>query len=187
MSAVADVTIQPNIGESIWIPAQRCDPDNESCLLSGPGTRDCLLGGPRLYYTFNGDTYTKIATRLNMTVEAVQCGGDACNDTVTSVNGISPSNGIGDGYGPDELLPVGQFLKIPQCYPSQCVMQPYSFDWGVYKNLADKYGSTVGQIMMLSPTYNYSSIALHGGTPPPITVPINCTLLDSNSTGVLSK
>jgi hypothetical protein len=61
-------------------------------------------------------------------------------------------------------------------------MQPYSFEYGVYKDLADKYGSTVGQIMMMSPGYNYSSYAVSGGSPPSIAIPINCTLLKSNYT-----
>lgn len=170
--SVADVTIVPNVGESFIIPPQTCEPDNESCILPGPGPNDCLLGGPRLYYTVNGDTYTKIATRLNMTVNSVMCGVEACN-----------SNGT-DSYGPDVVLAAGQFVKIPLCDPSQCVIQPYLFTGGVYKDLADKYGSTVGQIMMLSPTYNYSTYAISGRSPPPVSVPINCTLLDSNYTAL---
>lgn len=80
------------------------------------------------------------------------------------------------------LLEVGQFLKVPQCSPSQCVIQPYSFTFGVYKDLAEEYGTTMGQIMMMSPRYSYSSIAMMGGTPPPIGLPINCTALSNNVT-----
>ena len=68
------------------------------------------------------------------------------------------------------------------CYPSTCDIEPYSFSAGVYKDLADKYGSTVGQIQMLSPTYNYSYIANEGGTYPPIGLAKNCRLLSSNYT-----
>lgn len=117
-----------------------------------------------MYYTVNGDTYERIALkRLNITVESLM--GD--------VNGNSSAS---------DPLPVGQFVKVPQCDPSQCIIQPYSFSYGVYKDLAEKYGTTVGQIMMLSPTYNYSSIAPLGGTYPPIDLAINCTALSSNIT-----
>ena len=89
----------------------------------------------------------------------------------------------GASGSPNQTLPVGQFLKVPECSPSQCIIQPYSFKWGVYKDLAEKYGTTVGHIMMLSPTYNYSSLAFSkGGTSPPIDLPINCTALSKNTT-----
>lgn len=158
---MADVTIPPNIGEVFIIPGETCTPDNESCLIKDVGrTRTCIYGGPRLYYTVKGDTYEKIALRLNITTESLS-GGQSANET----------------------LPVGQFIKVPECSPSQCIIQPYSFEWGVYKDLADKYGTTVGQIMMLSPTYNYSSLAFSsGGTAPPIDLPMNCTTLSNNIT-----
>lgn len=158
---MADVTIPPNIGEVFIIPGETCTPDNESCLIKDVGrTRTCIYGGPRLYYTVKGDTYEKIALRLNITTESLS-GGQSANET----------------------LPVSQFIKVPECSPSQCIIQPYSFEWGVYKDLADKYGTTVGQIMMLSPTYNYSSLAFSsGGTAPPIDLPMNCTTLSNNIT-----
>ncbi|GKZ81179.1 hypothetical protein AnigIFM56816_005691 [Aspergillus niger] len=158
---MADVTIPPNIGEVFIISGETCTPDNESCLIKDVGrTRTCIYGGPRLYYTVKGDTYEKIALRLNITTESLS-GGQSANET----------------------LPVGQFIKVPECSPSQCIIQPYSFEWGVYKDLADKYGTTVGQIMMLSPTYNYSSLAFSsGGTAPPIDLPMNCTTLSNNIT-----
>lgn len=165
---MADVTILPNVGESFIIPPQTCYPDNESCLIKDEGrTRTCIYGGPRLYYTVNGDTYEKIAIRLNITTESL----------IDGTPSGSPSASAND------TLSVGQFLKVPQCSPSQCVIQPYSFKWGVYKDLAERYGTTVGQIMMLSPTYNYSSLAFSaGGTFPPISLPINCTALSKNTT-----
>jgi hypothetical protein len=162
---MADVTIIPNVGEEILIPPQVCEPDNETCLLptTNNATRTCIYGGPRLYYTVNGDTYERIAIRLNITTESMMKWANG-NTTATDV------------------LEPGQFIKVPLCSPSQCVIQPYSFSYGVYKDLAERFGTTVGQIMMLSPTYNYSSIAPLGGTPPPINVAINCTLLSSNVT-----
>lgn len=161
---MADVTIPPAIGESFIIPGETCTPDNDSCIIKDVGrVRDCIYGGPRLYYTVKGDTYEKVALRLNITTESVS----------------------GSSTGNNETLPVGQFLKVPLCSPSQCIIRPYSFTYGVYKDLADKYGTTVGQIMMLSPTYNYSSVALTGdGNYPPIDIAINCTALSTDITAL---
>ncbi|PYH86788.1 hypothetical protein BO82DRAFT_428151 [Aspergillus uvarum CBS 121591] len=169
---MADVTIIPNVGESFLIPAEVCEPDNTSCLLpNNTATRTCIYGGPRLYYTVRGDTYEVIARRLNITVESLMHVDGPTNETL--VNPTSPT----------ALLNVGQFVKVPQCDPSQCILQPYSFSWGVYKDLADHFGTTVGQIMMLSPTYNYSSLAFTpGGQFPPINIPINCTALSDTVT-----
>lgn len=165
---MADVTIQPNVGESFLIPGETCQPDNDSCIIKDVGrTNACIYGGPRLYYTVKGDTYEKIALRLNITTESLMAG----------------SQHGGASGSPNQTLPVGQFLKVPECSPSQCIIQSYSFKWGVYKDLAEKYGTTVGQIMMLSPTYNYSSLAFSkGGTFPPIDLPINCTALSKINT-----
>ena len=158
---VVDVSVVPNIGQTFIIPGEVCTPDWTTCLVSSPGPNDCLMGGPRLYYTVNGDTLWKIASRLNMTLESISSGNEAsANDT----------------------LSAGQFVKVPSCYPSACDIEPYSFTGGVYKDLAEEYGSTVGQIMMLSPTYNYSSYALDGRSPPSIVLAKNCRLLASNYT-----
>lgn len=163
---MADVTIIPNIGQTILIPPQTCTPDNSTCLLSNvTRTRECIYGGPRLYYTVNGDTYDLIAQRLNITTESMmgQAHGDATGATV---------------------IDAGQFLKVPQCSPSQCIMQPYQFpdEPAVYSDLAKKYGTTVGQIMSLSPGYNYSTSLLTNATRPTIVLPINCTALSGNTT-----
>ncbi|KAL4897514.1 hypothetical protein BDV59DRAFT_197806 [Aspergillus ambiguus] len=162
---MADVTIIPNVGEEFIIPPETCEPDNETCLLPEvDSTRTCINGGPRLYYTVNGDTYEKIARRLNISTASLM-------DWDMS------------GAAATDILPVGQFLKVPLCEPSQCVIKPYSFKWGVYKDLAEKFGTTVGQIMMLSASYNYSSVAFSaGGTYPPINILVNCTTLSNNVT-----
>lgn len=167
---MADVTIVPNVGQQLLIPPETCTPDNETCLLpeTTNRTRTCIDGGPRLYYTVNGDTYERIAQRLNISTESLT------------------SHALGDQSvsATDELDP-GRFVKVPLCQPSQCVLKPYQFKAGVYKDLAEEFGTTVGQIMMLSPTYNYSSQAfMPGGTFPPINVLVNCT--ESSNVTVLA-
>ncbi|KAL4950984.1 hypothetical protein BDW69DRAFT_186833 [Aspergillus filifer] len=165
---MADVTIVPNVGQEILIPPETCIPDNDSCLLPNTtATNSCIVGGPRLYYTVNGDTYARIAQRLNITVDSLMA-------MVLA----------DEAAGENDELEAGNFVKVPLCSPSSCTIEPYEFTWGVYKDLADRFGTTVGQIMMLSPTYNYSSGAFApGGTFPPINVLTNCKL-GSNATAL---
>ncbi|OJJ47685.1 hypothetical protein ASPZODRAFT_114656 [Penicilliopsis zonata CBS 506.65] len=166
---MADVTIIPNVGQTLWIPPQVCEPDNTSCLIPDTNrTRTCIYGGPRLYYTVNGDTYDVIARRLNISTAVLLADDNGANYTATSA------------------LPVGTFIKVPTCSPSRCVIEPFDFTEGVYLDLARKYGTTVGQIMMLSPTYNYS-VSLYedtGASTPTINMAYNCTALSSNVTAL---
>ncbi|KAF3764999.1 hypothetical protein M406DRAFT_331312 [Cryphonectria parasitica EP155] len=161
---MADQAILPNVGQEIAIPAEVCpdEIDDTTCVIDNyNSTNTCLIGGPRLYYTVNGDTYTAIANRLNLAVTALSTG-DA-----------------------DEVLEAGQFVKVPLCDPSQCSYEPFQFTLGepkCYKDLADEYGVTVGQIMQLSPTYNYSQSGYTLATPPTIDLVTNCTYLSDNIT-----
>ncbi|KAL4808786.1 hypothetical protein BDV18DRAFT_157724 [Aspergillus unguis] len=156
---MADVTITPNVGQQLVIPPETCTPDDTSCLVPTSGqTRTCIYGGPRLYYTVNGDTYEKIAQRLNITTESLT------------------STGPGGAASATEVLAAGQYVKVPLCEPSECVLKPYEFSEGVYKDLADRFGSTVGQLMMLSPTYNYSQSLMEESGYPTVNVLVNCTV-----------
>lgn len=154
------------MGQSIVIPGEVCDDeiDNTSCVVDNyNSTNTCLTGGPRLYYTVNGDTYRKIANRLDIAVSTLASDGDE-----------------------DTVLTAGQFVKIPLCTPSTCSFEPFQFSDDeplVYKDLADKYGSTVGQLMQLSPTYNYSQSGyVLTQTPPTIVLPFNCSINSDNFT-----
>lgn len=158
---MVDVSVVPNVGQKIIIPGQVCNPDSTTCVIDGPGANDCLVGGPRLYYTLNGDTLWKIAGRLNLTLEAI-AGGDPDSANAT--------------------IQAGHFVKVPLCHPSVCEIEPLTFASGVYKDLATEYGSTVGQLQMLSPTYNYSTSIMDGLTPPSISLAKNCRLLSSDYT-----
>lgn len=153
------------MGQSIVIPPEVCpdEIDNTTCVVDNyNSTNTCLTGGPRLYYTVNQDTYRKIANRLDIAVSVLATSGE------------------------DEVLTAGQFVKIPLCSPSECSFKPFQFsddEPTVYKDLADKYGSTVGQLMQLSPTYNYSQSAyITTQTPPTIVLPFNCTVDSTNIT-----
>lgn len=163
LNLMADVTIIPNVGQTILIPGQVCDPDNTTCLIPNTTrTNTCIYGGPRLYYTVNGDTYDVIARRLDMNTTAL----------------IGTSGGTADA-----ILTPGQFVKVPLCDPSQCLMQPYKLtNETVYLDLAREYNTTVAQIMMLSPTYNYSTSLLTGATEPSIVLPMDCEALSSDIT-----
>lgn len=66
-------------------------------------------------------------------------------------------------YSANKSIPAGQFIKMPMRYLSICDIEPYYFSAGVFKELPDKYESTVGQIQMLRPTCNYSYVANEGG------------------------
>ena len=153
------------VGEELLIPPQVCDPDNSSCLLTpSNATMDCVIGGPHNYVTFPNDTITSIAlNKFNITVASL----------------FNTSLGVATV---DTVLDEGKTLKIPQCSPSQCIFQPFEFTYGVYKDLAPLYGTTVGQIMALNSQYNHSEGAV--GTGAVITLPMNCTLLSSNYTEI---
>ena len=77
---------------------------------------------------------------------------------------------------------AGQFIKVPPCEPSRCVIQLYRFICGAYKDLAHRYETTVGQITMLRPTYNYSEDTVTGNNVPAIYPPTNCAALVTNVT-----
>lgn len=86
----------------------------------------------------------------------------------------------GSQYTANETISVGQSVTVSMCHLSTCDIEPYTFSAGVYKDLADNYGSTVGQIQMLSPTYNYIYIANEGRSYPSIGMTKSCLLLSSN-------
>lgn len=150
-------------GTRIRIPKEVCHPDNSTCLLNDEGaTATCVLGGPHVYTTFLGDTLEKIALKkLKITLDSLL------------------ATGAQAGYGSTDVLPAGQMIKVPQCSPSQCSFQPFQLQYGVYKDLAEKHGSTVGQIFALN-GFNFSDAATGDG--PVITLPMNCTALSSNIT-----
>ncbi|CAI7614170.1 unnamed protein product [Penicillium palitans] len=142
-----------------------CNPDSTTCLLvKQNATATCLKGGPHDYRTIAGDTIEKIALyKLNMTVESVYENGKMA---VSSIH---------------EELPANTFLKIPQCVPSVCHVTPFHFTYGVYKDLAEKFDTTVGQIMAFNGGYNYSDSASDADAAW-ISVPMGCTNLALNVT-----
>ncbi|KAL4155314.1 hypothetical protein PRNP1_007424 [Phytophthora ramorum] len=164
---MSDPTIPFAADTEVMIPAQVCDPDNISCftVVDTDTTNFCLMGGPHLYYTQRNDTYRTIALeRFNITLDSV----------LTAL--------IVDASQADVELDAGLFIKIPSCYPSQCTLQPYKFTYGTYKDLADEFGSSVGQIIGYNPTYSHS--VADTGDGPVLTIPMDCKSLSDNVTSM---
>lgn len=152
-------------GFVLIIPAEVCNPDNESCLLTASeDTTSCLYGGPHTYTTVRNDTVTKIAMKFNIDVSAISA-------DVISMLGVSSV---------DEIITAGTLMKLPQCSPSECSVQPFQFTYGVYKDLAEKYNSTVGQLFGFNTGYRYSSSI--ESLSPILTIPMNCKPLSDNIT-----
>ncbi|KAK6601869.1 hypothetical protein H4I96_07210 [Botrytis cinerea] len=122
------------------------------------------LWGPHTYTTVRNDTVTKIAMKFNIDVSAISA-------DVISMLGVSSV---------DEIITAGTGMKLPQCSPSECSVQPLQFTYGVYKDLAEKYNSTVGQLFGFNTGYRYSSSI--ESLSPVLTIPMNCKPLSDNIT-----
>ncbi|KAJ5851560.1 uncharacterized protein N7529_010945 [Penicillium soppii] len=149
---------------TLKIPAQVCNPDSTTCLLTRQNaTATCVKGGPHDYRTIAGDTIEKIALyKLNVTVETIWAQAKGMISSTT------------------EVIPANSWIKIPQCVPSVCSVTPFHFTYGVYKDLAEKFDTTVGQIMSFNGGYNYSD---HSDAEAAwITVPMGCVNLALNVT-----
>lgn len=108
--------------------------------LAVPGVR--TLGVVNTKVQSRAGVTEKIALyKLNMTVESVYENGKMA---VSSIH---------------EEIPANTFLKVPQCVSSVCHVTPFHFTYGVYKDLAEKFENTVGQIMAFNGGYNYSESA----------------------------
>ncbi|KAJ5689175.1 hypothetical protein N7462_003567 [Penicillium macrosclerotiorum] len=150
---------------TLRIPGQVCHPDSTTCLLTRQNaTATCVKGGPHDYKTIAGDTIEKIALyKLNVTVDTV----------------FSEAQQVGISSITEEI-PAGTFIKVKQCVPSSCTVTPFHFTYGVYKDLAEQFGTTVGQIMSSNGGYNYSDAS--DASAAWITVPMGCTNLALNVT-----
>lgn len=165
VNRMADALIPFNTGEVLIIPPEKCQSDNSTCLITAQPNAsysDCVQGGPHTYYTLQGDTIRYVALKLNITVDSLL------------------STAQGPDNDADTVLEAGNFLKVPLCSPSQCSFYPYLFTYGTYKDIAEKSGSTVGQLMAMNPTYNHSDVARGEG--PVISVVHYCHTVGSNVT-----
>ncbi|RLN38354.1 hypothetical protein BBJ28_00012283 [Nothophytophthora sp. Chile5] len=165
---MSDPTIPFAVDTVVIIPAEVCEPDNDSCftVVDNDTTNFCLMGGPHLYYTQRNDTYRTIALeRFNITLASV-------------LDALSV-----DESDADTVLDAGLFIKIPSCYPSQCTLQPYKFTYGTYKDLAELFGASVGQIIAYNPTYSHSS-SLVADDGPVLTIPMDCKALADTVTSM---
>ncbi|PYH94580.1 hypothetical protein BO71DRAFT_450038 [Aspergillus ellipticus CBS 707.79] len=163
LNRMADAKLPLIRGEELLIPPETCTIDNSTCLIvpSKSGNyADCVKGGPHTYYTLKGDTIRYIALKLNIAVEAL---------SATAQGGVSD---------PDAEVQVDNFMKVPQCSPSRCTVEPVQFTYGTYKDIAEKRGVTVGQIMGFNPTYNHSDDSIAGSAV--ITIPTFCEEVGNN-------
>jgi hypothetical protein len=125
---------------------------------------DCIYGGPHTYSTVTNDTFTKIALKFNVTVNTLAA--------LLTNAGVTTN---------DEIVAAGTTLKIPQCSPSQCTIQPYRFNYGTYVDLAAEFNTTVGQISAFNAGYTTSD-ATTNDTTPVLTIPMNCVPLSDTIT-----
>jgi hypothetical protein len=161
---MADPTLMV-AGETLLIPGQVCNSDNHTCLVPrGNYSTDCVKGGLHVYNSVFNDTYEYIAQKFQVSLETITSG---------VIGGAIASS--------DEILNSGTGIKVPQCSPSRCDVQPYRFVYGTYADLAKKFNTTVGQIIAFNPTYNYSSDT-NADSGPIISLPINCANLSDNTT-----
>jgi LysM repeat protein len=141
---MADAMLPLHEGQELIIPAEVCKPDNSTCLITKSENdtyADCVTGGPHTYYTLKGDTLRYIALKLNITLDAISATAQV------------------DSNDPDAAVQVNNFLKLPLCSPSHCSVTPHTFTYGTYKDIAEKLGTTPGQLMALNPTYNFTNVA----------------------------
>lgn len=157
-------------GETLSIPIASTCPDDTHCLVPNNTvpTAVCVYGGPHVYTTFDGDTLQTIAEhKFNITLDAL----------LTTAKGPDTS----DAY---TNLGAGQGIKLPLCKESQCIMKPYQIQYGTYADVALAYGTTVGQIMGLNPTYNKSTAGVGEG--PVVAIPADCKLTTDESPTIIS-
>ncbi|CAK7219170.1 hypothetical protein SBRCBS47491_003755 [Sporothrix bragantina] len=167
---MADIELMPRVGSTILVPdGNATSPNDTSCLLldkkdEKQNTLPCIYGGPHVYTVVAGDTLARVARKLNLDVAAL-----------ASSTGPppSPSSSSQPPVDVDTPLSLGRGLKIPQCSPSTCQVQPFRFMYGTYVDLALAYNTTVGQIVAFNPTYSFSA-ATDENKAPVITLPSNC-------------
>ncbi|RYN23083.1 hypothetical protein AA0114_g12858 [Alternaria tenuissima] len=167
---MADATLV-YAGEQLSIPSASTCPDDDSCLISDNtnATATCVMGGPHVYTSFDGDTLRSIAEqKFNISLSALQ----------------QTAMGPGISNDPDTNIGAGQTLKLPLCKESQCQMLPYEIQYGTYADVARTYGSTVGQIMAVNPTYNKSTGAAGDG--PVVAILADCHLTTDGTPTVIS-
>jgi LysM repeat protein len=120
-------------GRTIYIPKCKNPIDNTSCLTPVyPATELCVPGLPSTYTVVKDDTLSAIAGDFNITLSGLL----AVNTQIKN---------------PD-VIEVAQVINIPVCPSSQCdVVGTYLIAAGdLYVDLAQKHGSTIGQIKALN-------------------------------------
>lgn len=133
----------PNLitpGQNLIIPTNCTTPDNTTCVPEQTeGTQWCVPGVGSSYIVQSGDTLSAIATNFNLTLQAI----------------INANPQI---ENPD-VIEVGQVVFVPICPASQCIVQTYYIESGdIFYDLAQTYGSTVGQLLSLNTGVNVTNL-----------------------------
>ncbi|PQE12530.1 Peptidoglycan-binding Lysin subgroup protein [Rutstroemia sp. NJR-2017a BBW] len=152
-----------DVGFTLIIPAQTCTPDNSTCLLVAPAantTSNCVAGGPHTYTTVRNDTLALIATKFNLALS------------------VTAALTAGNVSSVDEIITAGTIVKLPQCAPSTCTVMPYKFTYGTYKDLAEEFNTTVGQIFGFNTGYRFSDAS--DALAPVLTMPMGCAVGTGN-------
>lgn len=123
----------------------------------------CLAGGPHTYTVATNDTIAIIADKFQVAHATIQAGRTAVTD-------------------PNEVLTDAQ-VKILQCSPSQCQLQPFSLNTTDLVSLAAQYNTTVGQIEAYNPGGPFGE-ALNTSMLPVIAMPMNCVNLSDTITTI---
>lgn len=134
-------------------------------LLAGPASAEfaqtCLAGGPHTFTPRTNDTIASIATLFQVAYSAIETGQTVYPDVNTVVT---------DGQ-----------VKIEQCFPSQCEIQPFYLQTTDLAALAAEYNTTEGQIRAYNPTGPFDEV-INTSAYPVIAMPMNCVNLSSTVT-----
>ncbi|GFF67321.1 hypothetical protein IFM47457_01678 [Aspergillus lentulus] len=100
----------------------------------------------------NPDNDTCVLQAQNTTATCIYGGRLDCT---TATNG--PINRAALLASSDEVLRANTYIKVPQCMQRICTITALVFTYGMFKDLEEKYGTTVGQTITLNFHYNCSS------------------------------
>ena len=104
-------------------------------------TATCAIAASSGYIVQSGDTLSNIATEYNITLDALV----GANKQIENIDLIFPD----------------QLINVPVCAGSQCLVKTYNIKSGdLYFDLAQKAGTTVGNIKGVNPKVDPTKLAV---------------------------